>query len=125
MEIINKLIDKANLSALIERFNTSGKKVYAPVTKNGLSDFAQVASIQEIDFDCITTIQSAKSLVFPKVEKLLSFEKTYDDVKVKEIDLSEIPEVVAFAGRPCDAAGFIPLNAIFTTDSVDEIFKTR
>ncbi|MFZ4400980.1 MAG: 4Fe-4S dicluster domain-containing protein [Bacteroidales bacterium] len=125
MEIINKLIDKANLSALIERFNTSGKKVFAPVTKNGLSDFAKVESVQEIDFDCIATIQSAKSLVFPKHEKLLSFEKTYDDVKVKEIDLSEIPEVVAFGGRPCDAAGFIPLNAIFTTDSVDEIFKTR
>ncbi|MEI6696402.1 MAG: 4Fe-4S dicluster domain-containing protein [Bacteroidota bacterium] len=125
MEIINKLIDKANLTALIDNFNKSGKKVYAPVTKNGLCDFAKVESVQEIDFDCIATIQSAKSLVFPKVEKLLSFEKTYDDVIVKEIDLSKFPEVIAFAGRPCDAAGFIPLDAIFTTDAVDEIFKTR
>jgi formate hydrogenlyase subunit 6/NADH:ubiquinone oxidoreductase subunit I len=44
---------------------------------------------------------------------------------VKEVDLTKIPEVIAFAGRPCDAAGFIPLNAIFTSDSVDQIFKTR
>jgi formate hydrogenlyase subunit 6/NADH:ubiquinone oxidoreductase subunit I len=125
MEIINKLIDKSSLSALIERLNTSGKQVYAPVTKNGLCDFAKVESVQEIDFDSIATIQSAKSLVFPKVEKLLSYEKTYDDVIVKEVDLTKIPEVIAFAGRPCDAAGFIPLNAIFTSDSVDQIFKTR
>ena len=125
MEIINKLIDKANLTALIDNFNKSGKNVYAPVTKNGLCDFAKVESVQEIDFNCIATIQSAKSLVFPKVEKLLSFEKTFDDVIVKEVDLSKFPEVIAFAGRPCDAAGFIPLDAIFTTDAVDEIFKTR
>ncbi len=125
MEIINKLIDKANLSVLIERLNTSGKDVYAPVNKNGISDFAKIQSVQEIDFDSIATVQSAKSLVFPKVEKLFNFEKTFDDIIVKDVDFSKFPEVVAFGSRPCDAAGFAPLNAIFTTDSVDEIFKTR
>ncbi|MEI8203452.1 MAG: 4Fe-4S dicluster domain-containing protein [Bacteroidota bacterium] len=125
MEIINKILDKSSLTVLVEKLNASGKEVYAPVNRKGITEFEKVANLQEMDFDCIATKQSAKSLVFPKVEKLMNFEKTFDDVIVKNIDPSTFPEVVAFGTRPCDAAGFIPLNAIFTTDNVDEIFKAR
>ena len=101
------------------------KKFMPPVNKKGITEFEKVANLQEMDFDCIATKQSAKSLVFPKVEKLMNFEKTFDDVIVKNVDITAFPEVIAFGTRPCDAAGFIPLDAIFTTDNVDEIFKAR
>ncbi len=125
MEIINKILDKSSLTVLVEKLNASGKEVYAPVNKKGITEFEKVANLQEMDFDCIATKQSAKSLVFPKVEKLMNFEKTFDDVIVKNVDITAFPEVIAFGTRPCDAAGFIPLDAIFTTDNVDEIFKAR
>jgi formate hydrogenlyase subunit 6/NADH:ubiquinone oxidoreductase subunit I len=125
MEIINKLIDKSAVATLIERFTQSGKEVYAPVKAKGISEFARVESIQDIDFETIATKQSAKSLVFPKVEKILSYEKTFDDVKVSNVDYTQFPEVIAFGNRPCDAAGFIPLDAIFAGELVDEIFKAR
>lgn len=125
MEILNKLLDKTALSTLIERLSKSGKEVYAPVKENGITDFAKVDTIDKIDFECIATKQSAKSLVFPRVEKILSFEKSYDDISVKNVDINAFPEVVALGSRPCDAAGFIPLDAIFSTDHVDEIFNAR
>ena len=81
--------------------------------------------------DYIQTVQSAKSVVFPRYETILKYKnrdssssrsslKTLDD-----IDLSSFPETVLFGVHPCDAAGFDVLKSVFTGEYKDKFFAER
>lgn len=126
MEAEKKLLKKSSLEALTDRLVKAGKEVYAPVRKKNVVDFEKISSISEMDNDYVSTNQSAKSFVFPKNEKILDYKKTRTDVIVNTPDLNSYPEVVAIGTRPCDAAGFTSLTAIFKWDGlVDEIYDAR
>ena len=120
-----KLLRKASLATLVRNLNEAGQTVLAPVRKDGVADFAPIVDVAEMAADYIVTVQSAKSAVFPKVEGLFEIETSRDLVALKERDLARIPELVLLGTRPCDAAGFASLNAIFTGDEVDAIFAER
>ncbi|MDR1680136.1 MAG: 4Fe-4S dicluster domain-containing protein [Prevotellaceae bacterium] len=125
MTIEKYLVKKASLSTLFDKIKASGKTIKAPVKKRHTTDFAAVGSLDETTDDYITTAQSAKSAVFPRVEKLFGYVKSKNGVELVDYDLSTIPETVLWGVRPCDAAGFDPLNAIFNWDINDVIFSTR
>jgi sulfhydrogenase subunit beta (sulfur reductase) len=125
MKIATKQLTRASLEALVTRLKEEGRRILAPVKKGGLVDFAEIASLQEMAEGYITTIQSAKSAVFPKVEDLLEMRTTRDSVTLKDRDLSALPEIVLLGGRPCDAAGMGSLTAIFSESPADTIFAER
>ncbi|MCX6302566.1 MAG: 4Fe-4S dicluster domain-containing protein, partial [Bacteroidia bacterium] len=58
-------------------------------------------------------------------EKILDYSKNKDGMLVKGIDLRDIPEIILWGVRPCDAMGIGELNAIFNWDYKDEIFNNR
>lgn len=123
--IDKKLISKASLEKLVSQLSAEGNIIYAPVKKDDQVNFEKNSSLKEMAEDYILTVQSAKSVVFPKVEKLFDYETTRDGAKIKDIDFSAIPEIVLLGARPCDAAAFGNLNAVFTWDYNDNIFITR
>lgn len=126
MDIENKLLKKESFAKLVDLLISENKKVVAPVNnKRDKVDFKSISSFKDICFDYIATRLSAKSVVFPKIEKLFDFEKTQTDVNTIEPDLSLLPEVVMVGTRPCDAVGFVPLSNIFLKEHTDNIFKTR
>jgi formate hydrogenlyase subunit 6/NADH:ubiquinone oxidoreductase subunit I len=120
-----KLLRKASLATLVRTLHESGRKVLAPVRKEGVVDFAAIADVAEMAVDYIVTVQSAKAVAFPKVEGLFEIQTGRDAVVLKERDLAQLPELILVGARPCDAAGFTALNAIFTGDGVDAIFAER
>jgi len=126
MNIENKLLKQTSLEKLIVKLKEEGKQIFAPVIKNDQVEFAEISAMQEMTEDYIVTVQSAKAVVFPKVEKLFDFQTTKDNVTIVEKDINAIPEIVLLGARPCDAAGFDALNAIFTWDHLnDNIFVER
>jgi ferredoxin len=125
MTIEKYLVKKASLPVLFDKIKASGKVVKAPKKKSHTTDFADVNSFGEVTDDYIVTTQSAKSVAFPRVEKLFKYVKSKDGVQITDYALNSIPEVVMWGVRPCDAAGFDPLNAIFTWDINDVIFTTK
>jgi ferredoxin len=56
---------------------------------------------------------------------MFSFKSSDGRVGVRERDLDVLPETVIFGLRPCDAAAFASLRAIFTWDSPDQLFSAR
>ncbi|MFH0864902.1 MAG: 4Fe-4S dicluster domain-containing protein [Bacteroidota bacterium] len=120
-----KIISKASLEKLVSQLSAEGKIFYAPVKKDEVLNFERISSLKEMADDYILTVQSAKSIVFPKVEKLYDFETTKEGVTIKDVDIASIPEIVLLGARPCDAAAFGSLNAIFTWDYKDTVFVTR
>jgi len=126
MNIEKKLLKPASLEKLVLKLKEEGKQVFAPVKKDNLVNFAEISSLQEMTEDYITTVQSAKSVAFPKVETIFDLQTTKEGVTLKDKDINAIPEIVLLGARPCDAAGFDSLNAIFTWDGLkDNIYVTR
>jgi len=125
MSIEKKIVSQASFEKLVLQLKEEGKRIFAPVKKGTIIGFDEISSLQEMTNDYIVTKQSAKSVAFPKAEKLLSFQSTKEGVMMKDKDFNAIPEVVLIGARPCDAAGFNSLNAIFNWDTQDALYTTR
>jgi sulfhydrogenase subunit beta (sulfur reductase) len=102
-----------------------GRTMVAPVLKNGKAVYDTVKEFAETGNDFIQTARSAKEVVFPRTEKLFAFQKDKNEVAVHDIRTEDFPEVVLWGVRPCDAAGFAPLKAIFNWDYKDKLFNGR
>jgi formate hydrogenlyase subunit 6/NADH:ubiquinone oxidoreductase subunit I len=104
----------------------SGKELYAPQRKGLKTYFQPVNHVQTIVFDYIQTTLSPKSLVFPKVERLLSYER--DGKQIHLTDPSEqkqIPDRILFGSRPCDAAALKTVTEFFHRDNSDAFIQRR
>jgi sulfhydrogenase subunit beta (sulfur reductase) len=125
MIIDKRLVRKDSLEKLFDILKQNSKTIYAPVTKNGKTTFNETSVFAGISTGYIQTTQSSKDIVFPRTEKLLDYSKNKDGMSVKGIDLQNIPEVVLWGVRPCDASGIGELSAIFNWDYKDEIYNNR
>ncbi len=127
MENPNRLIDRQGLARLFARWREEGRRILAPrrLAEAGPVDFAEVASPDEVSFDHVQTVQSAKSAVFPRVEELFSFRRRDGGMELRERDLEALPLTVVFGLRPCDAAAFAVLGAILNWDAPDRLFAAR
>lgn len=125
MEIERKLYKSSSPDAIAERLLSAGKKVTAPVRSGNIVDLREISKPSEIEYNALTTVQSAKKTAFPKVDKVVEYEVLKDTVNTFEIDFEAFPEQVLFGVKPCDAAGFIPLNAVFNWDYADLFFLKR
>jgi sulfhydrogenase subunit beta (sulfur reductase) len=123
MENDKKLIRRAELEKLFSDWQSRGARIMAPKKNGDQIDFAVVTTPAEVSLDQVQTVQSAKAAVFPRVEELFSFKSRDGRVEVRERDA--LPQTVLFGVRPCDAAAFAALKAIFTWDSPDDLFSGR
>ncbi|MDR1416094.1 MAG: 4Fe-4S dicluster domain-containing protein [Prevotellaceae bacterium] len=120
-----KYIPKASLKAWLTKVNDGGRRLYAPVTENGKTNFKRVKSVDEISMAHIQTAQSVKGVAFPRAEKLFSYVRQQGDVALQDYNPSDIPDTVVFGLHPCDAAAFKPLSGIFGWGAQDKPFSER
>jgi len=125
MSADKRLIKKDSLEKLFDILKQNSKTIYAPFTRNGKTTFRSADAYSNIASDFIQTTQSAKEVAFPKTEKILDFSKNKEGMSVKGVDIKEMPEVVLWGIRPCDAMGMGELSSIFNWDYKDEIYNNR
>jgi sulfhydrogenase subunit beta (sulfur reductase) len=125
MQTENYLIRKSSLEKLFNNLVGNGKTVYAPKAKGKLAFFENIESFGEITEDYIVTANSAKSVVFPRTEKVFSYHKTKEKTEIADAAIHTFPDVVLWGTRPCDAAAFIPLTETFNGDYQDIIYNNR
>jgi formate hydrogenlyase subunit 6/NADH:ubiquinone oxidoreductase subunit I len=126
MSIQNKVVTHENLLNFLGEIIASGKELYAPQRKGLKTYFHLVNDVQTIVFDYIQTTLSPKSLLFPKVERLLSY--TRDGKQIHVTDSSEqkqAPDRILFGSRPCDAAGLQTVTEFFRRDNPDAFIQRR
>jgi len=119
-------ITQDNLLVFLKTLVDSGKELYAPQRKAEKVFFLPVEDAASIVFDYIQTTESPKDLLFPKVERLLSYD--YDDGKIKVKDWAEgskFSERVLFGSRPCDAIALKTLAEFFRLDMADPFVQQR
>jgi formate hydrogenlyase subunit 6/NADH:ubiquinone oxidoreductase subunit I len=125
MNIDKRLVRKDSLEKLFDILKQNSKTIYAPASKNGKISFKEADSFSGITTGYIQTTQSSKEIAFPRTEKILDYSKSKDGMSVKGIDLKDIPDVVLWGVRPCDAMGVGELSSIFNWDYKDEIYNNR
>jgi sulfhydrogenase subunit beta (sulfur reductase) len=119
------ILYKTDLEKLFINLRQKGRRIVAPTGKNDKTVYDVVAEFADISNDFIQTARSAKEVVFPRTEKLFGFTRDKNEVAVRDVPTDDFPEVVVWGVRPCDAAGFLPLKAIFNWDYKDTLFNTR
>ncbi len=119
-----KLLRGASYPAFIEKLLASAQ-VYGPVKMNGRTGYRRITSAGELTDDYIIPEMSAKSFVFPKIEKLFGYTKDKEGVEVRDFDPESVPQRVVLGVRPCDASGLESLAAIFRWEPGDAIFEER
>jgi sulfhydrogenase subunit beta (sulfur reductase) len=120
-----RIIEKAAVGKLYDALQTSGRKMFAPVKRNGRIDFEYNPAHIDISYDYIQTTQSVKNTVFPKIENLFKFDSGKTTVDLEDINLDGIPQVLIWNVHPCDAAAFSALDTVFNWDFKDEIYNAR
>jgi sulfhydrogenase subunit beta (sulfur reductase) len=125
MEKDTRSISRDGLARLFAQWRSEGRRILAPKRINDKADFAEVEALDEVCLGQVQTVGSPKAAVFPRVEELLSFEGRDGRVELRQRDLDALPPLVVFGLRPCDAAAFAALAAIFTWDYPDSLFSAR
>jgi sulfhydrogenase subunit beta (sulfur reductase) len=125
MNIEKRLVRKGSLEKLFNLLKNNGNTIMGPLERNGKTRFASVNSFRDIASGYVQTTQSSKEVAFPRAEKILDYSKNAAGMSVKGIDPAEIPQVVLWGVRPCDAMGIGELSAIFNWDYKDKIYNNR
>jgi ferredoxin len=125
MKSDRRLIRKGSLEKLFELLKGNDRQVYAPYLRNGRTSYRKIEKFSDIATDYIQTTQSSKEISFPRTEKILDYSKNADGMSVKGIDPDQIPEIMLWGIRPCDAMGIGELSSIFNWDYKDEIYNNR
>jgi sulfhydrogenase subunit beta (sulfur reductase) len=126
MSMQQRVIQHENLLKFLGEIISSGKQLYAPQKKAEKTYFLPASDVHSIVFDYIQTAESPKELLFPKTERMLSYEQV--DGKLKMIDHAEgeiFPERVLFGSHPCDAVALKTLTDFFRHDVPDAFTQKR
>lgn len=118
-------ISHSHLLQLLSSLVADGSEVFAPRMSGGKLFFARVDQVEQIVFDPGPTIESPKSVLFPRIERLLSYERADGGIRIEDPSLAETPRRVLFGTRPCDAAALRRLADFFAAEIPDAYVAKR
>ena len=117
-------ITEQQLRSLIDTLVQEGKRVVGPKQAGPIPLYEPLRNGEELIIDQLPR-RSAKETFFPVCETILSYGKEAGNTTVTDVDLSQLPETVLIAARPCDAAAAPVLDAVFSWDYRDEFYLER
>ena len=123
---MSEILSKAGLRELAAEWIAQGKVVAGPVkVKPGLVLYAPLASVENLCLEgFIRPANSAKEFVFPRHERLCSYQTEGNRVQLTNGG-TEIAAQVLLGVRPCDAAALPILDHVFNWDFPDELYNRR
>jgi len=117
-------VTRSDVTRWLDVLLRDGRRVVAPVDDGGLRRFRPIASPDRIALAGGKTRWSAKEFLFPRTEPLFSYTMSADGVAIEGAP-AETREHVLFGVTPCDAAGFVRLDRVFTGGVTDPLYAAR
>ena len=117
-------ISAAALETLFATLGDAGRSIVGPARVDGRIELKPVQTLSEVAGDAIQPVLSAKAAAFPRVERLLSYRMAPGKVELQDAD-PQVQTTILFGLRPCEAAGFQSLDAVFNWDTRDKFFNAR
>jgi ferredoxin len=112
------------LRGWLDHLLQEGRRVIAPVDRDGLRVFRPVSSADEVNLDPGKTRWSPKDFLFPRTEALYTYTLRADGPELRDPPLPE-QEQVLVGVRCCDAAGLVRLDEVFLKGKVEDPLYAR
>jgi ferredoxin len=112
------------LRAWIAGMLREGRRVLAPVQRGALRTFLPIGSADEACFEAGKTRWSPKEHLFPRTEQVFAYRARGATVELTPAPRDDTPQVL-LGVRPCDAAGFVRLDAVFGSGPGDTLYDQR
>jgi formate hydrogenlyase subunit 6/NADH:ubiquinone oxidoreductase subunit I len=112
------------LDAWLAALIGSGRRVLAPVQQGSLRTFQPVTRPSDACLAPGKTRWSPKEHLFPRTERIFSYRSSGAEVALTPAPREATPQVL-FAVRPCDAAGFRRLDAVFGSGPGDALYDDK
>ncbi len=96
---------------------SAGRAVYVPTTVGGNTTLAPFDPERGLSLDYGNTTLSPKAFLFPQTECLLRFATCGQDAALAVAEPQGTQKRLLFGIRPCDAAAFALLDAVFCQDA--------
>jgi formate hydrogenlyase subunit 6/NADH:ubiquinone oxidoreductase subunit I len=117
-------ISAASVEALFRSLAGTGTRIVAPTKCGERIDLGEVKTLGEVATGHLQSTMSPKSVVFPKVERILGYQTSQGSVTVDD-PVPSAPPTVVFGTRPCEARALAALDAVFNWDYRDKFFNAR
>ncbi|MHC4428808.1 MAG: 4Fe-4S dicluster domain-containing protein, partial [Planctomycetota bacterium] len=117
-------LSETELRKWLDGLLDEGKRVIAPVDRDGLRLFRSVTTADEVNLDPGKTRLSPKEFLFPRTESLYTFTLRKDGPELRDPPLPE-QEQILVGVRSCDAAGLVRLDQVFLTGKVEDPLYSR
>ncbi|HOU23383.1 MAG TPA: 4Fe-4S dicluster domain-containing protein [Anaerolineae bacterium] len=119
-----KTIAKKDINAFVEQL-LRDYTVYAPAREANYVTFRQVASPEEVVWDCLVTRKPPKDLFFPQTETLFVYAETADGLQVQPPEGVKRDRIL-WGIRPCDLQALSVQDSVFDTkDASDTYFMDK
>jgi len=125
--MIEKTTDRERLESLAAKLVASGARVGSPVLDGDRLFFRRLEAGDSIAWDADGSPaprNSPKEMLFPATETILRWRQRGPDVEVAPAGKDADPATILGA-RPCDARGFLALDALFGWDDQDSFWQDR
>jgi len=120
---MKKRISKEDVITFLARL-LKDYTVYAPAKVADYVSFREVASPEEVVWDCLVTRQPPKEVFFPQTEALFRYVKTANGLQLQSLETVE-RERVLWGVRPCDVQATLVQDAVFDTPDVRDVYYTN
>lgn len=124
METTAWRLTRSELTEWLEGLLRDGTRVVAPVEEDGLRRFRALDSPEQACLAAGKTRWSPKEFLFPRTEPLLSYAVEDGGVRLTAATVDDAPQLL-LGVRPCDAAGFRRLDAMFLGAAADALYARR
>jgi ferredoxin len=124
MEKTGWRLAETELRGWLDRLLHEGKRVIAPVDRDGLRLFRPLASADEANLTPGKTRWSPKEFLFPRTESLYTYTLRAEGPELRDPPLPE-QEQVLVGVRCCDAAGLVRLDEVFLGGKVEDPLYAR
>jgi len=116
-------MDSADLPKLARGLAEQGRRLVLPVREGDELFYREGADPARLDLATIPK-NSIKEFLFPKSEKILSYQYRGRDVSVEDVEPPDTKTVI-FCARPCDAASLPVVEPLWNWDFKDKFFNQR
>lgn len=117
-------ISEPGVASLFDALTKSNRRILGPKKVADRIEIAEIKNATDLARKGQSTI-SAKTTVFPKVERLLKYRfEAGKQIALDDVAPNAQPTVL-FGVRPCEARAFHALDVVFNWDYRDKFFNTR
>lgn len=120
----SRTLRRDQMDALLKALQGAGCRVLGPLRKGDRVEIGELTPGNGPELDAVQASGAAKGAAFPRCEELLRYRTGQGEVEIEDRQPSGGP-VVLLGVRPCEAASFDALEAVFGWDPPDRFFLER